>query len=126
MTAQRRDTLSPEDFAARLLRAGQTLTDTATRIGTTDLGGVTFGAAAPGVLGELGRHLHGQWSWALRVRETEARDQADRMADLAEVLRKAMEMYIETDLAGSVRIADADPGAPGQAAPGDTPHRGAP
>ena len=110
MTAERRDTLAPEDFAAALLRAGQAFTAAATQVSATDLGGVAFGTAAPGVLGELGRRLHGQWSSTLRVRETEARVQADRMADLAGALRKATETYVETDLAGSVRITDVDAG----------------
>ncbi len=102
--------LTPDDFAVALRRAGQALTDAATQVRAADLGGVAFGSPSPGVLGELGRLLHGQWSSALRVREAEAREQADRMADLASVLRKAMETYLETDLTGSVRITDADPG----------------
>jgi hypothetical protein len=112
VTAERRDAPAPEDFAVALLQAGEALSDAATQVGATDLGGVVFGTAAPGVLGELGRHLHGQWSSALRVRESEARDQADRMVDLAGRLRRATETYVDTDLAGSVRITDAERGAP--------------
>lgn len=110
--------LTPEDVAMALCRAGQDLTDAATKVRATDLAGVAFGAAAPGVLGELGRLLHGQWSSALRVREAEARDQADRMADLAGALRRATETYVDTDMTGAVRITDADPG--------EAPQRGAP
>lgn len=118
MTAERRDSLSPEDFAVAVRRAGQALTDAATQVSAADPGGGAFATAAPGVLGELGRLLHGQWSSALRVREAEARDQAARMADLAGALRKATETYLETDLTGSVRITDTDPG--------EVPQRGAP
>lgn len=118
MTAERRGPLTPEDVAVALRRAGRDLTDAATEVRATGLGAAAFGAAGPGVLGELGGLLHGRWSSALRVREAEARDQADRMADLADALRKATEMYVDTDLTGSVRITDADPG--------EAPRRGAP
>jgi len=117
VTAERRDALTPEDFAVALRQAGQALTDAATQVGAVDPGGAAFGSAAPGVFGELGRRLHRQWSSALRAREAEARDQADRMADLAGTLRKATETYVETDLTGSVRITDAGPG--------EVPQRGA-
>lgn len=116
MTAERRgaDALHPEEFALKLLRAGETFADAAARVRATDPGEVAFGTTAPGVLGELCRHLHGRWSSALRAREAEARDQADRIAELAGQLRKVTETYVETDLAGAVRIADASDPRRGQ------------
>ncbi|HEX2417449.1 MAG TPA: type VII secretion target [Micromonosporaceae bacterium] len=103
-----REVLGLVDFASRLLATGETLGDTAVGFETMDRGRAGLGIDAPGVLGELGRHLHGQWTSALRARAGEARREAARIVELAERLGKAAANYADTDITLSTRIARAE------------------
>lgn len=80
--------------------AARRLTDEAARLdaaahalATADPGSTTFGAAAPGRLGELGRALHAQWQADIADRSRTAATLANRLAEAARSLQAAASSY---------------------------------
>lgn len=91
-----------DGVAARLTRASSTLAD-------LDPGGVAFGGAAPGRLGEVGRALHAQLRNALASRSREAAAASARLADTAQALRSAAVRYRDADAAAEHRLTSREP-----------------
>lgn len=68
-----------------------------------------FGVDAPGLPGELGRALHGQWAAALDNRQREARRAVAYLADAASGVGSTARAYADTDDVSGHRF---DQGAP--------------
>lgn len=94
------------DLAGRLDEAAATLdaaASTVVAVGPTDR---SFGADAPGRLGDLGRALHEQWVVAADTRAREAIGAARLLADAAASLRVVAASYVDTDDAARRRHAE--------------------
>jgi hypothetical protein len=85
------------ELAASLDRTAQTMTLAGATLAHLDPGGLAFGAAAPGRLGETGRALHDQLVRAIGARSREAAAAGARLADTAQALRWASAGYLEVD-----------------------------
>jgi hypothetical protein len=89
------DTL--RDRAGRLDEAAARLSAAAHRLARTGPVPAAFGADSPGLPGELGRALHGQWEAATGTRAREAAAVAARTAEAAGNVRAAAAAYADTD-----------------------------
>ena len=85
-----------DDLAGRLDAASDTLAGAGAAFDRM-LGARSFGADAPGRLGELGRQLHAGWAEAAHARQREAVVHADRLAEIAAAVRSASATYRDTD-----------------------------
>lgn len=82
--------------ASRLDTAADSLGDRPAS-GLDDLAAASFGAEAPGRLGEIGTTLYARLSAALADRRDEAAEFAARLTELAGSLRTASSGYADTD-----------------------------
>lgn len=87
----------PRDFADRLDSTGAALADLARRLPYLGPPATAFGVDAPGLPGETGRVLHGQWLAALEERAREAGATADKLIEIAAALRAAAAGYADSD-----------------------------
>lgn len=94
-------------LAARLDEAAVTLTGAAHTLVDLGPGSPAFGADAPGLLGDLGRALHGQWITAVGTRAREAAATAARLADAAAAVRAVAGAYADADHAAHRRQPEA-------------------
>jgi hypothetical protein len=86
-----------EQVADRMDAAAAELTSAGAALVGVEPAPRSFGAAAGGRLGELGRALHGQCSAALGARAREAAAHGARLADSAQVLRSVAAGYAAAD-----------------------------
>jgi hypothetical protein len=101
------------ELAAGLDRAAQTMARAGATLAALDPGSVTFGAAAPGRLGETGRALHAHLAGAIAARSREAAAAGARLADTAQALRWAAAGYLDVDDAQRRRLTGLPPAAGG-------------
>lgn len=97
------DDMALDDVAARLAAAGAELATAATTLPVYDPGADTFGAAAVGRLGALGRELHRAYLTALDSRVREVAAHGVRLSDTAEILMRATDAYAMADDAAGRR-----------------------
>jgi hypothetical protein len=95
------------ELAARLDEAARAMTRAGTTLAHLDPGGVAFGGAGPGRLGETGRALHNQLVRAIGARSREAAAAGARLADTAQALRWAAAGYLDVDDAARRDVHDA-------------------
>ena len=99
---------SLRQLAGRFDEAATTLTGASHRLAGIEPPSLTFGADAPGRLGELGRALYGQWLGAFGARAREAAAAGARLSDAAGTLRVVAADYSDVDEAARRRRPEGD------------------
>lgn len=94
------------DHASRIDQAAVNLTGAASELAAAVPSEEDFGAGAPGLLGEVGLALYGQWVAVTDARIREATLVADLLLDTAHALRLAADSYADTDDAARRRHAE--------------------
>ncbi|MDQ7910535.1 hypothetical protein RB614_39170 [Phytohabitans sp. ZYX-F-186] len=98
------DTL--RDLATRFDEAATALTAAGRRLTHLEPPASSFGAGAPGRLGEVGRALHRQWLDGFGARGREAAAASARLADVAGALRATAADYSDVDDTARGRVGE--------------------